>query len=313
MIRYILRRCGQAIITIIAVSIIVFIILHLLPGGLVRAQLGQKASPIQVHALEVQEGLLKPLPVQYLTWAWNALRGNLGYSYKLSENVSTLLSEYVPRTFLLVAVSLLFAVAIAIPMGLWQGYRRNHLDDHALSGTMLVMYSMPTFLLGVVLIVVLNIWLPILPSTASNFGGSLSIDATDLALPIITLSLANVSYFSRYMRSSVIDNLLEDYVRTAKSKGARNRTVLLRHVLRNSLNSTLTLLGLSLPYTVSGSLIVEALFNYPGAGLLFWNSAQTRDFPVLLGIVLIIAVMTVLGNLIVDILYGVIDPRVRVQ
>jgi len=107
--------------------------------------------------------------------------------------------------------------------------------------------------------------------------------------------------------------MLEDYVRTAKSKGARNRTILLRHVLRNSLNSTLTLLGLSLPYTVSGSLIVEALFNYPGAGLLFWNSAQTRDFPVLLGIVLVIAVMTVLGNLIVDILYGVVDPRVRVQ
>jgi peptide/nickel transport system permease protein len=205
-----------------------------------------------------------------------------GYSYKLSENVSTLLATYVPRTFLLVAVSLFFAIAIAIPIGLWQGYRRKRADDHALSGTMLIMYSMPTFLLGVILIFVFSIWLPVLPSTATNFGGSLSIDVTDLALPIITLCFANVSYFSRYMRSSVFDNLLEDYVRTAKSKGASNSTVLLQHVLRNSLNSTRTLMGLSLPYTISGSLIVEALFKYPGAGLLFWNSAQARDFPVLL-------------------------------
>ncbi|MDA8375366.1 MAG: ABC transporter permease [Actinomycetota bacterium] len=308
---YVLKRFGQAIVTIFAVSLIVFAVLHALPGGLVRAQLGQKATAVQVHTLEVQEGLLKPLPVQYLTWAWNALRGQLGFSYKLNESVASLIALYVPRTFILVLVSLLFAVAIAVPMGLWQGYRRNKGDDHALSATMLILYSMPTFLLGVVLIVVLNLWFPLLPSTASDYGTSLMVDVRDLALPVITLCLANVSYFSRYMRSAVIDNLLEDYVRTARSKGATNKRILLRHILRNSLTSTVTLLGLTLPYTVSGSLIVEALFNYPGAGLLFWNSAQTRDFPVLLGVVLIIAVLTVLGNLVADVLYGVIDPRVR--
>ncbi|NNN15671.1 MAG: ABC transporter permease [Acidimicrobiaceae bacterium] len=310
---YILRRIGQAVVTIFAVSLIVFAVLHALPGGLVRAQLGQKATAVQIHTLELQEGLLKPLPVQYLTWAGNALRGQLGFSFKLNEPVSTLIATYVPRTFMLVLISLLFAIAIAIPMGLWQGYRRNKVDDHVLTSTMLVMYSAPTFLLGVVLIFLLNIWFPLLPSTASDFGNSLSVDVRDLALPVITLVLANVSYFSRYMRSAVIDNLLEDYVRTARSKGATNQRVLLRHILRNSLNSTVTLLGLSLPYTVSGSLIVEALFNYPGAGLLFWNSAQTRDFPVLLGIVLVIAVLTVVGNLVVDVLYGVVDPRVRLK
>ena len=310
---YVLRRFGQAIITIFAVSLIVFAVLHALPGGLVRAQLGQKATAVQVHSLEVQEGLLKPLPVQYLTWAWNAMRGQLGFSYKLNESVASLISLYVPRTFILVLVSLFFAVAIAVPMGLWQGFRRNKGDDHALSATMLILYSMPTFLLGVVLIVVLNLWFPLFPSTASDYGTSLMVDVRDLALPVITLCLANVSYFSRYMRSAVIDNLLEDYVRTARSKGATNKRILLRHILRNSLTSTVTLLGLTLPYTVSGSLIVEALFNYPGAGLLFWNSAQTRDFPVLLGVVLIIAVLTVLGNLVADVLYGVIDPRVRLR
>ena len=310
---YVLKRFGQAIITIFAVSLIVFAVLHALPGGLVRAQLGQKVTAVQVHTLEVQEGLLKPLPVQYLTWAWNALHGQLGFSYKLNESVASLIALYVPRTFILVLVSLLFAVAIAVPMGLWQGYRRNKGDDHVLSATMLILYSMPTFLLGVVLIVVLNLWFPLLPSTASDYGTSLLVDVRDLALPVITLCLANVSYFSRYMRSAVIDNLLEDYVRTARSKGANNKRILLRHILRNSLTSTVTLLGLTLPYTVSGSLIVEALFNYPGAGLLFWNSAQTRDFPVLLGVVLIIAVLTVLGNLVADVLYGVIDPRVRLR
>lgn len=310
---YVLRRFGQAIITIFAVSLIVFAVLHALPGGLVRAQLGQKATAVQVHSLEVQEGLLKPLPVQYVTWAWNAMRGQLGFSYKLNESVASLISLYVPRTFILVLVSLLFAITIAVPMGLWQGFRRNKGDDHALSATMLILYSMPTFLLGVVLIVVLNLWFPVFPSTASDYGTSLMVDARDLALPVITLCLANVSYFSRYMRSAVIDNLLEDYVRTARSKGATNKRILLRHILRNSLTSTVTLLGLTLPYTVSGSLIVEALFNYPGAGLLFWNSAQTRDFPVLLGVVLIIAVLTVLGNLVADVLYGVIDPRVRLR
>ncbi len=313
MLGYSLRRFGQALITIFVVSLIVFGVLHALPGGLVRAQLGSKATAIQVHSLEVQEGLLRPLPIQYLTWLWSALRGNLGFSYKLNESVATLIGTYVPRTFLLVLVSLLLAVSIAIPMGLWQGYRRNRADDHALSATMLILYSMPTFLLGVILILVFNLWLPVFPSTASDFGGSLATDAADLALPVLTLCLANVSYFSRYMRSAVIDNLLEDYVRTAKAKGATSRRVLLRHVLRNSMTSTVTLLGLSLPYTISGSLIVEALFNYPGAGLLFWNSAQNRDFPVLLGIVLVVTVATVAGNFLADIAYGIIDPRVRLR
>jgi len=310
---YLLRRLGQAIVTMLAVSIVVFGILHALPGGLVRAQLGSKASIVQIWYLEWVVGLLKPLPVQYWIWLTNALHGNLGVSYKLNEPVATLIGIYVPRTLLLVGIALLLAVSIAIPMGLWQGYRRNRPDDHVLSATMLLLYSMPTFLLGVVLIVVLNLWLGALPSTASNYGGGFLVDAKDLALPILTLCLANVSYFSRYMRSSVIDSMLEDYVRTARAKGASERRVLLRHVLRNSLTATVTLIGLTLPYTVSGSIIVEALFDFPGAGLLFWNAAQTRDFLVLLGIVLVISVATILGNLLADIAYGILDPRVRVR
>jgi peptide/nickel transport system permease protein len=308
---YLLRRLGQALATMLAVSVIVFVILHLLPGGIVRAQLGSKATPLAVHVLEQQEGLLKPLPVQYWIWLKDTLSGNLGFAYKLNQPVSSLIAEYVPRTFMLVGISMLFAISIAVPMGLWQGNRRNKADDHVISATMLILYSMPTFLLAVVLIVVLNLWLPVFPSTASDYGTSFLVDVKDLALPILTLTLANVTYFSRYMRSSVIDNLLEDYVKTARAKGASRGRVLAKHVLRNSLNSTVTLLGLTLPYTVSGSLIVESIFDFPGAGLLFWNSAQTRDFEVLLGIVLVISAATVMGNLLADILYGIVDPRVR--
>ncbi|MGH9304221.1 MAG: ABC transporter permease [Acidimicrobiales bacterium] len=311
MIGYVLRRMIQAAIVALVVSIVLFIVLHALPGGLVRAQLGMHASRNSVAQLTAQEGLNRPLPVQFLTWLWNALQGNLGFSYKLNQTVGSLLAEYVPRTLLLAGSSLLIAVAIAIPLGLVQGRRRNKLDDHAITASMLIFYSMPSFLLGVVLIVVLNLWLAVLPSTASNFGGSLSTDFLDLVLPVLTLALGNVSYFSRYMRNATIENLLEDYVRTARAKGNSTRRVLVRHVLRNSMSSTVTMIGLSLPFVLSGALIVEELFNFPGVGLLFWNASQDRDYPVLLGVVLVVTMATVVGNLLADIGYAVLDPRVR--
>jgi peptide/nickel transport system permease protein len=311
LIGYVIRRVAQTVVVTLIVSVVVFLLLHALPGGLVRAQLGPRATDFQVHSLEVQEGLLKPLPVQYGIWLWNALHGNLGFSYKLNQSVGTLLVEYLPRTLLLVGSALVLAVIIAVPMGMLQGLRRNHLEDHGLTATMLAFYSMPSFLLGVILIVVFSLWINVLPSTASNYGSGFGTDFVDLVLPVLTLCLGNVSYFSRYMRAATIDNLLSDYVRTANAKGATTKRILARHVLRNSISSTITLLGLSLPYVLSGSLIVEALFNFPGIGLLFWDAAQDRDFPVLLGVVLIVTVATIVGNLFADLAYAWIDPRVR--
>lgn len=310
---YVLRRFGQAVVVMIIVSIVVFGILHALPGGLVRAQLGPRATTYAVHQLTVQEGLDKPLVVQYGIWAWHALQGRLGFSYKLNQSVGALLGQYLPRDLLLVGVSLLLAIALAIPLGLWQGYRRNRPDDHALSAVMLIFYSMPSFLLGVVLIVVFNIWTNLLPSTATNFGNGPGVDFQVLVLPVLALCLGNVSYFSRYMRSSTVDNLLSDHVRTAIAKGASPGRLLRRHVLRNSLTSTVTMIGLTLPYVLSGSLIIEALFNFPGMGLLFWNAAQDRDFPVLLGVVLVVTVATVVGNLLADLGYAALDPRIRLR
>ena len=308
---YLVRRFLQAVLVTVIVSIIVFLLLHALPGGLVRAQLGPRATQAEVHNLTIQEGLTKPIPVQYLIWAWHALQGNLGYSYKMNQSVGSLLARFMPRTLLLVGSAMVLAVAIAIPMGLWQGKRRNRVDDHVLTGTMMTLYSMPSFLLGVVLIVLLNLDIRLFPSTAQNFGTSVPVDIADLVLPVLTLCLGNVTYFSRYMRSATIDNLLEDYVRAAYAKGASSNRVLFRHVLRNSLTSTVTLLGLTLPYVLSGSLIIEALFDFPGVGLLFWNAAQTRDYPILLGVVLVVTVATIIGNFAADLAYSMLDPRVR--
>jgi peptide/nickel transport system permease protein len=309
---YIVRRLLHAVIVLFIVSLVVFGLLHALPGGLARAQLGLGAKTYQVHELEVTEGLLKPLPIQYLIWASHAISGNLGFSYKLNSPVSALLGRYLPRTILLVGTASVLALAVAVPLGLYQGLRRSKVDDHLISIWMLIFYAMPDFLLGSIGIILLNIDINVFPSTATTFGQSgLRTDALDLVLPVGTLFLGSVAYFSRYMRSSVIDNLLEDYVRTAYAKGQTTRGVLARHVLRNSLLSVMTLVGLTLPYVFSGALIVETLFNFPGIGLLFYDASQDRDYPVLLGVVLIVTVTVVVGSLLADLGYALLDPRVR--
>ncbi|MGH7642225.1 MAG: ABC transporter permease [Candidatus Dormibacteria bacterium] len=311
MTRFILHRTGQSILVLLLVSILVFSLLHVLPGGLVRAQLGPKASPHEVSALTAQEGLDKPVIVQYLIWLWHALHGNLGFSYKQNSPVTSLLAEYFPRDLLLVGVALFLAIGVSIPLGLLQGVRRNKEVDYTLSVLLLVLYAMPSFLLGAIGIILFNIEFDVLPPTAIRFGTGLGPDIAALVLPVATLTLGNVAYYSRYMRSAVIDNLLEDYIRTARSKGAGWGRVLLRHALRNSLLPIVSLIGISFPYVISGSLIVEALFDFPGTGLLFWNAAQDRDYPVLLGVILLISFAVVVGNLLADLLYMVMDPRIR--
>ncbi|MGP8162677.1 MAG: ABC transporter permease [Acidimicrobiales bacterium] len=313
MLGYCIRRLAQAVVVMFIVAVIVFIVLHALPGGLVRAQLGPKATAYAVREFTIQQGLNKPLVVQFGIWLSRVLRGNLGFSYKQNQTVVSLLAAYVPRTLLLVGSSMLIALAIAVPMGMIQGLRRNHLDDQGITAAMLICYTTPSFLMGSVLIVVFSIWTNIAPSNASDFGTGTWVDFKDLVLPVLTLVLGNVSYFSRYMRSATIDSLLADYVRTARAKGDPTSRILVHHVLRNAFSSTMTLIGLAVPYVFSGSLIIEALFDFPGVGLLFWNAAQNRDYPVLLGVVLVVTLATVIGNLLADLGYAWLDPRVRLK
>ena len=312
MIVYLVRRLGQAVVVLLLVSIIVFGLLHALPGGLVRAQLGPKASSYAVHQLTIQEGLTKPLPAQYGVWLSNLLHGNLGFAYKQETPVATLLAEYFPRTLVLAGGGLLLAVVLAVPIGLLQGGRRNSLLDHGMSGAFLMTYSMPYNLLGVILIVLFGgVVFDLLPAGATAYGQSFGADVRVLALPVLTLALGSVAYFSRYVRSSVIDNLEEDYVRTARAKGVSRSRILVRHVLRNSLLPFVSAVGLSLPTLVSGTLLVEVLFAYPGMALLFWDAQQNRTYPLLLGIMLIVTAFVVIGNLLADLAYAALDPRIR--
>ena len=241
------------------------------------------------------------------------LRGNLGFSYKLNQSVDSLLAENIPRSLVLMGSATAIAVGIAVPLGVIQAVRRNSAVDYALTGFAFIFYSMPSFFLGLALIIVFSDVIPIFPSTGPTATASLFSQIPNLILPVATLTLITVALFSRYMRSASLDNLAEDYVRTARAKGASSGRVVFRHVLPNALMPIITLVGLSLPGILGGALIIESLFNYPGMGLLFWNAAQTEDFPVMLGTSLVVGLGVVLGSLVADILYGVADPRVRYQ
>ena len=310
---FLIRRVLHALIVLFGVSLIVFLLLHLLPGGPARASLGLRANPASVRAFNAQYGLDQPLPVQYLVWISQVLRGNLGFSYKLNQSVDSLLAESIPRTLVLTGTATIIAIGVALPMGVIQAVRRNSAADYVLTGFAFIFYSMPSFFLGLALIIVFSDVIPILPPTGPTATAPLVSQIPNLVLPVATLALITVALFSRYMRSASLDNLAEDYLRTARAKGASSRRVLFRHLLPNALMPIITLVGLSLPGILSGALIIESLFNYPGMGLLFWNAAQTEDFPVMLGTSLVVGLGVVGGSLLADILYGVADPRVRTQ
>ena len=252
------------------------------------------------------------MPVQYVDWLNQLLHGNLGFSYKQNQTVDSLLGENIPRTLVLVGVATLLALIVAIPLGVYQAVRRNKPEDYVLTGMSFLFYSMPSFFLGIILIILLSDTLPWLPSTGPTAISPLWDQIPNLVLPVLTLTLVTVALFSRYMRSSVLENLVQDYVRTATSKGVGRRAILFRHVLRNALLPVVTLIGLSLPGILSGALIVESLFNYPGMGLLFWNAAVTDDFPTMLGTTMVVGVAVVVGSLLADVLYAALDPRVRI-
>ena len=310
---YLVRRVGQAIAVVIGVMILTFIMIHMEPGSVARSILGIRATSDRIAIFNATYGLNQPLYKQFFAYVSQVLHGNLGTSYYLSQPVSTLFAQRLPRDLFLLGSSTVIALAISLPMGMYQAVRRGGIMDNLLSAVSFTLYCMPAFFFAVLLVAVFavqtHIFLPEAPSGTSI--GSMLTQPRALVLPIATLTLIQVAGFSRYMRSSVIDTLAQDYLRVARAKGLPERLVLLRHVLRNSLLPIVTIVGLSLPGLVTGAIVVEDVFNYQGMGLLFFDAATHHDFPVLLGSTLIVGVATVLGNLAADIAYGILDPRVR--
>jgi peptide/nickel transport system permease protein len=308
------RRVAQALVVIVLVTMIVFAVLHFLPGSPARAMLGVKATPGAIAAFNRANGYNRALPIQYVLYLDRLVHGNLGFSYHMDQSVGSLLALDLPKTALLVGVSFVLAIVIAIPVGLVQALKRNKPVDHAFTAFAFIGYSMPTFWLAMLLIVLFAVQYHLLPAqagTAASSVGAVLHDPKVLVLPVVTLTIVTVAQFSRFMRSSAIDNLLQDYIRTAKAKGVSQRQLVARHLLRNSLLPIVTLIGLSLPAVVSGAIVVEAVFNYPGMGWLFWQAASAHDYPVLMGFTIVVAVATVAGNLLADIVYAVMDPRIR--
>jgi peptide/nickel transport system permease protein len=310
---YLLRRVAQAVIVVLGVTAVTFILEHLIPGSLARAILGTRASAAEVAAFNRANGLDHPLIEQYLVFLGRLARGDLGYSYRLNQSVDSLVLRQVPNDIVLVGTALALALAIAIPLGIAAAVNRNRAVDHAATSAAFALYSMPSYWLAILLIAGLSIAVHALPPEApqaASVGGLLA-DPRALVLPVLTLTLVNVALFSRYMRSSAIATLAEDYVRVARAKGLPTRLVLGRHVLRNSLISVTTQVGLSFPAVLTSGLVVEYVFNVPGVGLTYYTAAVNADYPVELGITVLVGIVTVLGNLLADVAYAVLDPRVR--
>jgi peptide/nickel transport system permease protein len=311
-IAYLGRRVIQGVIVMAIVVTIVFVLEQALPGGPARSILGPNATNAQVALFNKTHGLDLPFWHQYINYIGDLIHGNLGFSYHYQESVNTLLVQNLPKSLLLVGLATVIAIVIAIPLGLIQALTRDRSVDHAATGVTFALYAAPVFWLGIVLISLFTFKLKLLPPNApSGSVGNVIHDPKGLILPVMTLALVSIALFSRYMRSSGIDALSQEWILTAQSKGMTKRRVLYRHVLRNALIPLVTLIGLSIPALVSGALLVEVVFNYPGVGLLFWQAAVNRDFPIMLGFTVVVAAATVIGSLLADLTYALIDPRVR--
>jgi peptide/nickel transport system permease protein len=314
-VRYLITRVGQALIVVVLVTVIAFLILHLLPGGAARATLGKEATLDQLAAFNHTMGYDKPWFQQYAIYVQRLLHGDLGYSFQLNQSVVEAIAQRLPKTMVLSLLSTLLAVVVAIPLGVVQAVKRNRWPDYAITSLSLLAYATPIFFMGLLLVILFSQVWPILPPEAPQgfTVAEVLADPAGLVLPVVTLAIVTVAVYSRYIRSAMVDNLNENYVRTARSKGLPERRVVLVHTLRNGLFPVIGLLGMYLPALFSGALVVESLFNFPGMGQLFWQAALKRDYPILLGVTVIIAIATVIGSLVADLLYAAADPRVRLR
>lgn len=304
MLTYILQRLLGALFVIFGVVSIVFLLIHMIPGDPVEIMLGESASTTDREALRVALGLNQPLWVQFQQYLAGLLQFDMGNSIHFRRPVSDLLLERLPATGLLAAMTLLITLVLALPLGIIAAVRRDTVWDSGAMTFSMLGVSIPNFWLGPILILVFSLWLGWFPVSGRNGFGS-------VVLPALTLSTGLIAVLSRMVRSSMLEVLGEDYMRTAKAKGLPPQRVILHHGLRNALLPVITLLGLQLGALLAGAVITETVFSWPGVGLLTIESIQSRDYPVVQACVLLISVTYVLVNLLTDLAYAWIDPRIR--
>ncbi|MCA0378550.1 MAG: ABC transporter permease [Actinobacteria bacterium] len=312
---YVLKRLGVSLLVLLGLSFVVFMMLHFISESPARAVLGQQASPEAIAAFNTENGYDRPVILQYFSYLGDLLRGDLGRSYKLNEEVSVLLWQNIGRSAVLSLAGLVLAIVIAIPLGIAQAVRKNTFFDRTVSTFSYVLYAMPSFLIALLLIAAFSQAIPIFPAEASqtNSPWAIFIDPVAMALPLITLAVTNVVVFSQYQRSAALEQLGQDYIKVARAKGMSERMVLSKHLLRNACIPLITLVGLQIPILLAGNLIVESVFNYPGLGLLFLNSLHREDYPVLLAYTLLGGALTVAGNFFADLVVARADRRIELK
>jgi peptide/nickel transport system permease protein len=315
MARYTLNRLGQAALLLLGVSVIGFALMHLAPGGpLALYTINPTVTAQDIARVKVQFGLDQPMYVQYAKWATGMLTGHWGYSFFGGRPVAPIVLERLPATLELMGSALLLALVVGVTTGILAAVRRNTVFDYATATAAMVALSLPTFwfgLLGIYVFAQVLGWLPA-GGISSTGGGDLLDRLRHLVLPMAVLAFVLVAQWSRYTRSAMLDILGQDFMRTARAKGLSPARVLLGHGLRAALVPLVTLAGLQLPLLVGGALVTETVFSWPGMGLLFVNALGTRDYPVLMAILMLGALVVVLGNLAADLVAALIDPRIRV-
>ncbi|ERN51987.1 ABC transporter permease [Alkalihalophilus marmarensis] len=311
---YIIRRLIMMIPILIGISIISFAIMYAAPGKPAIMNLDPEISP-EVREAQIERlGLNDPIPVQYVRWLGNVAQGDFGTSYSRKMPVTEMILERLPNTLLLMASSLFLAAIIAIPFGVISATRQYSLTDYGVTFGSFIGLATPNFWLGIMLIMVFSVqlgWTPV--GGVATIGADFSIidRLKHLLLPALVLATADMAGLTRYTRSSMLEVVNQDYIRTARAKGFRERRVIYKHGLRNGLIPVITMFGLMLPTMIGGSAIVESVFGWPGIGKLFIDATFQRDYPVIMAITMFGALLTVIGNLIADILYAVLDPRIE--
>ncbi len=322
MARYILKRLLQAIPLLLGIATITFIIVRLAPGDPMDMYMEQRfqrdVDPAVIELLRKKYGLDQPLPVQYAKWIGNIARGDLGESFRYRRPVATLIVERVPYTLQLAALALVMDALIGIALGIFSAVKQYSRADRAITLGSLVMYSIPGFWLALMLVLAFSVnlgWFPTSQTRSLDYellsaGGKVADRLWHLALPVFVLGVASAAGTARYMRTKLLDVLSEEYVLAARARGLSERVVILQHALRNALIPIVTIYGLALPFLLGGAVLIEKVFAWPGMGLLAVEAIGARDYPVILATSMIAAVLVVLGNLLADVTYALVDPRV---
>jgi peptide/nickel transport system permease protein len=298
------RRTIQTIPVLLGISIITFVLIYYLPADPARMYAGPSATAETVARIRHELGLDRPLWEQYLTYMGNVLHGDLGFSYRKQVPVTELILSRIPYTLALIVAGVFVELVIGLPVGIAAAVRRGKLPDRVGMMISLLGVSIPSFWLGLLLLYWFAYVIPIFP-----LGGPGGID--HLILPALAVGLGGAAWYARMMRSSTLDILSADYVRTAHAKGQKEGIVLLRHVMPNALNPIITMAGLDIPWFIGGVVLVETVFNWPGLGRLSYEAIETVDVPVILGTVIVTAIFVVVSGILIDVVQGVVDPRVR--